>query len=91
MPMGVHVAEPRDHIGSCGFDYRDPAGVVVGGRSDRGDPAALDGDVDGATCGAVADVNRSGATQNRALAGHLSIVPVSRVDQSGGVGLMDPM
>ena len=44
-----------------------------------------------ATCAAVADVDDGGAPQNRALAGHPSIVPPWRVDQAGGVGLIEPM
>jgi hypothetical protein len=32
-----------------------------------------------------------GIPQNRVLAGHPSIVPSLRVDQAGGVGLIDPM
>ena len=51
----------------------------------------LDGDVDRATCAAVPDVDDGGTPQNRVLAGHPSIVPSSRVDQAGGVGLIDPM
>jgi hypothetical protein len=74
--MGMHVAEPWHRERSPRIDYRDPAGVLVGSRRDRGDLAAFDGDVNGATQAAVTDVNDGGAAQNCTLASHLLVLPV---------------
>jgi hypothetical protein len=52
------------------------AGALVGSWRDRGDLAAFDGDVNGATQAAVADVDDGCAAQNYALASHLLVVPV---------------